>query len=312
MAKKKTVKTENKEPVIKEVKPKKQTRGILLLAIKHMNFGRMAENLAITIKQASPSMPITLACDAQGLSDIKYKGIFDKIITVPIDYYLHNGMFHAIKAKTFLYNLTPYDETLYFDADMLWLPHHNVEKLFDSQKGKFNIKNTGKVNLDGDFPDAYTWWTPSLTNVKEVYNLTGDYYSLSSEVIYFKKDKDVQNLFKEAQKLYDFKAKYLPFAGGVPDELLFSVAMCKIGIYPSKFQWIPSYWEDAEKRNLNREDMYKDYYLYSIGGKVQMSFVKKLYNEVVQAAYKNAGYVHPFLLTKATEKRMWLPERTNI
>ena len=68
----------------------------------------------------------------------------------------------------------------------------------------------------------------------------------------------------------------------------------------------------SEKRYASRKDIFDNYYLYSIGGKQQNSQVKKVYNDLVQAAYKKAGYVHPFLLNKATEKRVWLPERTHI
>lgn len=289
-------------------------QGILLLAIKHSNYGRLAENLAVSLRNIT-DLPIALACDGPGRRQIRYSHLFSEFINVPQDYYWQDGVEQAIKAKNYLYNLTPFKETLFLDADMIWL-RKDPKEIFESLKDvDFTIKNTGNIDLNKGFRANYSHWTNDLHAVKKEYKLKGKFYSLSSEVIYWKQKKEVKKIFDTCQKLYkDFKAPYLPFAGGIADELLFSIAMNKLGTPPHRDGWIPSYWQDAEQRNASRTEIIRDYYAYSIGGKVSAGAVKDFYNDLVKNAHHKAGYPpsHAFLLTKTTAKHNWLPERTHI
>lgn len=289
-------------------------KGILLLAINHPYYGRMAENLAISILATGTKIPIAIAGDQKGLSHIQHHHIFKKVINVPVDYYYENGMNQPIKAKTHLYDLTPFKNTLFLDADMVWLRKDPLEIFNELSDVDFTIKNTGNVDLDGAFRADYSHWTNDLHALKKEHKLTGKYYALSSEVIYFKRNKGVKKIFDTAKKLYSSlkPGSYLPFGGGIPDELLFSISMIKNNAAPHIDGWIPSYWEDAEKRNAPIKDILANYFAYSIGGKTHATFVVNNYNNLVNAAYRNKGYTHPFILSKATEKYQWLPERTHI
>lgn len=288
-------------------------KGILLLALKHPYYGSMAENLAVSLRRVT-NLPIAIAGDQAGMSHMRHPHLFKRVINVSVDYYWHEGTYQAIKAKTHLYDLTPFKKTLFLDADMVWLNKSPDEIFHEFQDVNFTIKNTGNIDLEKSFQANYSHWTKDLHKIKEDHKLSGKYYSLSSEVIYFKRNKEVKKLFDTTKKLYKamVPGTYLPFSGGIPDELLFSIAMNKLDMPPHLDGWIPSYWEDAEKRNAEPKEILENYYAYSIGGKMQMDFVRNFYNNVVKNAYKNSALVNPWLLDKHKMKNSWLPERTHI
>ena len=92
-------------------------KGILILAIGHPYYGRMAAALAATIKTTGTGIPIHLAYTESAISHLTEKEIAlfssksiinDKYCT-PV----------PIRSKMFIYQLSPFDETLYLDADLL-------------------------------------------------------------------------------------------------------------------------------------------------------------------------------------------------
>jgi hypothetical protein len=285
-------------------------RGIFILALGHPNYSRMALNLAMSLKFSAPDVKITLGYEGESLSHIQgLTGMFDKLIEVDKKYFTSRGNIEYIKAKTGIYDLSPYDETLFLDADMLWLPRKSVNKMFDELKDvDFTIQNRSNIDLAGnDLDRNYSFWC-DVNELKEKYG-KGLYYQLSSEVIYFKKNKEVKKIFTDAQKLYDnLKIQNLSFAGGIPDELIFSISMIQNKKYPHQ-TWIPVYWEQAEKRNLSAAPMYDQYYGYSAGGASSSTVMKNFYDNLAKFYANHFGIAHPY---KLKDKRTYIPERTNI
>lgn len=287
-------------------------RGVFILALGHANYGRMAHNLAMSLKFGCPDIDITLGYAGNGLGHIEgFTGIFNNLIEVDPKYYTKYGNIEYIKAKTGLYELSPYNETLFLDADMLWLPRKGVNTVFEELKDTdFTIQNRGSLDLSGsDLDPKYSFWC-DVNELKKEYKITaGMYYQLSSEVIYFKKNKEVKKLFADAVKIYDnLKIGNLGFAGGIPDELVFSISMIQNKKYPHK-PWIPIYWEQAEKRNLSASPMYDQYYGYSAGGATHSNIMKSFYNNLSKFYANHFGILHPYTLK---DKRSFLTERTHI
>lgn len=226
---------------------------------------------------------------------------FDNIIDCPLEYFA-NGQY--IRAKTFLYELSPYDKTLFLDADMLWSPYQSITAFFDSfGESKIQFAVRSEITQDNGFSE----WC----DVKQVLkDFKIDYfYDLSSEVIYFEKCKEVKKVFSDAQKAYDSeKLVTKKFAGCKPDEPAFAIAISKSGI-KMNCPFKPTYWAHAEsKKFLSQKEVFQ-YPAMSVGGAWNQENVKKIYNDTSKwYAFKHGVKIFFPLL----DKRDYIKERSLI
>jgi hypothetical protein len=271
----------------------------------------MGAQLAASIKFMDKDMSVTLLHDNKGIGHLNEQRLrlFDNIILVPENCYMNKGRKDYLKVKTHLYSLSPYDETIFIDADVLWLPRKTATELFDSLADvDFTMANRGCIPLDQAKNGFITWCNPEEIRAK--YDIDGTLYNLSSEFIYFKKKKEVCKLFKQAQKNYEtLKVHYVLFGNDIPDELPFAIAMMQTGIYPHKTPFLPFYWEAFHKQNLKPADMYGSFYAYSCGGCICTTNVKRIYDNLAQYYCNKMGLGKFFPLIS---KRTFLPERANI
>ena len=176
----------------------KQECGILLLALGHPYYGRMAYNLAMSIKACDINVNITLVYTESAIAHINSRNmwVFD------------NKMFldeteQPFGAKLMLDKLTPYEKTIYLDVDTLWVNKKSPLELFEKLKG---IPFTGITEGMHDFADPsksdpskhYYFWA-DLEEIKEKYPIekwirpekvtSKIIYQWRSEFIYFEKTK---------------------------------------------------------------------------------------------------------------------------
>jgi len=288
-------------------------KGILLIALGHPNYGNMALNLAISLKNLSPEIPIALVYTESSISKLKHRPIekyFDKLIPAPPCSYTCRGHTEYLKAKTWMYRLSPWDKTLFLDVDMIWLNNKPVSQLFNELEGvPFTFSNRGYLDMEkAEENDAYSYWC-NVNEVKQVYGIqTGKYYSLQSELVYFEKSEENKAYFERAINIYDEPGvKAFNFANGIPDELAFSIACILENRYPHTTPFVPVYWEWAEK-DYKLPFMVKDFYGYSAGGATFKNIVKGHYDTLARWHFQKAGQQYPYLLTT---KRSYLPERVN-
>lgn len=271
-------------------------------------YGQWCTNLAMGLKQTDATTNITLLYQGKALELIsQYISIFDQVIEIPKSCTTRNGLDSLLRAKVCLYELSPYDETIYIDADVMWLPYKPISQLFDEMKDiDITIGNRGKTDLN---TNPKLIWCKS-ENMRAVY---GDVtiYNLSSEFMYFKKNEKVQQFFEEAKKAFDVPGvDYTRFSGTVPDELAFQIAMIKTGVVPHKVPYLPFYWEPYEKKNKTLESLYKEgWYGYSIGGATLNYQQKMIYDALAKVYAKGFGIRFPFL---SRNKRDILPSRKDI
>lgn len=290
-----------------------KSKGVLLIAGHHPYYGNYAYQLAVSIKASCPDMPVSIIIEGNGIShlDVKRLAIFDHIIEAEEKHYVSKslGVKDIFKLKTQIYDLTPYDETLYLDADMLWLPKKSILQLFDELKDiDFTMSNRGSMSIS-DVADGFIEWA-SPFDIKSIYGFKDEMiYHLSSEFIYFKKTKENKALFDKVKKNFDFpKVKYKIFGENQPDELSFTIAMMQTGVYPHTSPYYPAYWESFHKMNLQASKMYDEYYLCSFGGAMQRSNVKEFYDNLSKY-YLNAIGEQYFPLQN---KNKFLPNRAVI
>ncbi len=279
--------------------------GVLLLSLGNPFYGNYAVQLARSIKAVDPTINISVAHHGSVLSH-NTKLPFDNMIEVPKEYFTTDGLPDYIKAKTFLYDLSPYDETIFIDADVIWLPNKPITELFNEFNDiKITFSNRGKQKLSEAKNGFIHWAEP--TEIARVYGQDGWLHNLASEFIYWKKDNEIELFFKLVQEIYaDPKIEYKKFGIGLPDELAFELAMLTTGIEPHKSPFIPFYWEQFEKKLMPVYEMYQKYYGYSLGGNVNTGQVANIYNNLANHYNKKFGVNGYF---PARDKRSWLPER---
>jgi len=290
------------------------TKGVLLLAMGNPNWGKMAVNLAMSLRFTDPDIKITLAQTGNGAAQLGEFGktLFDKIIEIDPKYYTKEGRTEYLKAKLAMYKLSPYAETIFLDADMVWHPKRSISLLFEELKDvDFTIANRGHISLESDkLGDDFGIWA-SPKKIKKIFKFKeGKYYNLSSEMVYFKKTKEIAKLFADALKIYDRNDyTYKLFNGAQPDELPITISMIKNEIYPHRDNFKPIYWESAEHRNLNGGGLYAEFWAYSMGGAFTQTRMKKIYNNLVQYYCNQYSQKYPF---KYVDKRSWMPGRHNL
>lgn len=284
------------------------SQGIVLIACGHPFYGRMAAGLAATIKVVNKNIPITVAMAGEAanhMTDEELK-IFDTVIMLPDNYFVKSW----VRIKLLLPEFSPYDETLFLDCDMAWLSK-DPQELFDQcSPYDFVIKNYDSIPLSKAIDDPKEW--AKASDIRAIYGVKdAKLYSISSEVIYFRKSESVISLFRSAVEIFDNpKIPYLEFANYVADELAISIACMKAGKYTGIESWNPTFWRKYEKVNPYLDKIKPKFYALSMGGARSGQQEKACYKIQVEAAYKALGIHSPFIwVDKATflpsQRKKW-------
>ncbi len=287
-------------------------QGVIIIALGDPQYGRMAANLAASIRYADKQTPIHLIYEGDALNHLTeaHKALFTSFAICPKECYTKNGKEVYLKAKTCIYDLSPFDETIFLDADMIWFPTKTVSQLFDSLKNvDFTMQNRGFADLSKDVLDKKTSMWCDVNEVKKEYNTTGKFYQLASEFIYFKRTDKNALYFEYVKEIFDNpKVKATEFGNDIPDELAFDIASCVTGHYPHKDNYVVVYWEIADKKS-GWTDILKNYWGYSIGGHVIPQAVLEKYNQLALKHAQGLGLPYHY---KAYNKKQWNKQRQKI
>ncbi len=282
--------------------------GVLLLCLGNPFYGNFAVQLARSIKAVDPEMKVSCAYAGNVLSHNSNLP-FDSLIEVPKEYFITDGLPDYIKSKTYLYELSPYDNTIFIDADVIWLPQKPITNLFNELKEcDITFSNRGKQKVSEAKSGFIHWADPK--DIANAYGQDGWLYNLASEFIYWRRNKKVEKFFKVAQEVYvDPKIQFKKFAHHLPDELAFEIAMIKTGLYPHAENFIPFYWEQFERKAMPVHEMYQKYYGYSMGGNVNTQSQEQIYNNLANHYNAKCGVSGYF---PAKSKNAWLNERQQL
>lgn len=264
----------------------------------HENYYYMAVVLAASIK-VNDGIPVCLATNLPVSPD--HADLFDQIKSVPDKAYIRNGETEYIKSKLFMYDLSPYQETIFLDVDQVLIPHKKLTPLFDELRDvDLTFSNTGIAEVS-------IW-----ADIKEVKKLYGNkpYWNYHSELVYFKKCVKAKLYFDAAKKIYqENKIKSAQTFGGavMADELAFQAAALVTGSYPHKENWTPNFWYDRYPA-LSRKYPYElvNFITYSIGGNATPKTVKNNYNTLAKYYFATLRLLNPY---QVADKRNYLPGR---
>lgn len=277
--------------------------GVLLIAMGHENYIKMAVNLAASIK-AQAKISIHLVHD--GGYDLLFKEekeLFDSNIIPDGEVWHTNGGTDFIKPKTRMYDLSPFDKTLYLDVDMVWMINRDIWELIKDLNGKsFTVMNEG--------PEERCYWADP-SELRKVTKSDHPMYVFYNELIYFEKGAEVKKYFTRVKRNFDSpKVECKRFAGSaMPDELAFIMASLQTGIIPHQPNWLPVYWylRDKKYRHLQPYQLPGNIYGYSIGGNATPEYAKAHYNNIVSHFSNVMGIKRPY---KVRDKKSYISERT--
>jgi len=284
--------------------------GILLLAIGHPYYGRMAYNLAMSLKACNSSTHITLAYTESAIAHINQRNmrVFDNKMCIA-----DNDKPFGVKLQ--LYDLSPYRRTIYMDVDTLWINKQGPLVLFDSLNG---VSFTGITEGMHDYKDStksdpskyYYFWA----DVDEIYKVhDGDFwlqekskiiYQWRSEFLYFEKNGLTVDLFNHAKEIYNNPnlKSIKNFADHTPDELAINIACAINGVHPHKYKWQPTYWDRLNGGNmLSIDELQSKYYAISCGSNASGGALKRIYNRICTASAYKLGLQHVFPLVSKKE-----------
>lgn len=299
-----------------------KNNGVLLIALGHQNYGRMAANLANSIKAISPNVPICVVYCGSSLDhvpeDVQQK-LFDHMVECPEEFYTNKGKVQYMRAKTMMHKLTPFDRTIYLDVDMIWSNKRSVEELFEELKEQtFSIISEGVADLSTGIEKLnplYTFWADKAA-ILEQYAGQGDFstgklYQYRSEFIYFTRSKENTKFFNLAASIFDKpKVEVLQIGGSNSDEFAFNVASCILHHYPHQDNYCPFYWHYIHgTKNMIDSEIFRTFYGVSIGGNIMPGRTKDLYNILAESTSYKTGIPN---LYKPKAKRDFLDERMKL
>ena len=271
-------------------------RGIITMALKHSLYGRYAYNLALSIKSADINTQVAVIADKEALSHLHpgQRMIFDYIIEPTSDMPLVN--------KFHLAELSPFDETLFVDADMIFSPLADINEFWRSMS---NVEWTMANRGSDDLIKGISEWT-TKEDIEQAYGGVNQWYDLSSEWIYFKKNDLSYTIFTNAEMYYEEnKLKVREFAGDRPDEPYFNLSLISVNHKPHQAPYQPTYWQPAMKGFPGVMAIKKGWMAFSLGGKLIPQQQQVVYDELA----KNASFRMNMPSMKIAQKFNKLSER---
>ena len=176
------------------------------------NYVRMAYALALSLKITQSKVSnLTICVEDKSTVPEKYKKVFDQVIEIPWTDDAKDSDW-KIDNKWKYYYMTPYDETVILDADMIFPT--DVSHWWDSLEEKDVWATTNIKTFRGEAAD------PSSKYYRE-YFVKNNMPNIYTAFFYFKKSETASELFKMIQLIFEnwqrFYFKYMP--NGKPDKL---------------------------------------------------------------------------------------------
>ena len=119
----------------KKSEDKKESSGILLIAIGNNYYADRAYTMAVSLKSHTENLSVSVLTYGNSLDhlSIDEKKVFDNIIPIKEAHITGIRGFDVFRPKICLDLLTPYTKTLYFDVDMIWNNDHSITEFLNFQ-----------------------------------------------------------------------------------------------------------------------------------------------------------------------------------
>jgi hypothetical protein len=189
-------------------------RGVLTVAADHPKYAEQAVALARSIRLRDRNIPLAVLTN---LPEEHFLGLYDYVISWNFQVY------PGLLSKLVVYDGSPFEETLFLDADILAI--RSVNEAFNYFIGhEFAVWGR-------NIPEPY-WFRGIIDRIRE-YFPAETYPSFNSGMLYFRKSETARLVFAHAKNLvghyYDLGLRKTP-RGLMSDEPLLSIAMARTGL----------------------------------------------------------------------------------
>jgi hypothetical protein len=283
--------------------------GILIIAVGAKNYGQLAGSLAASIRANNCQLPIHLVYQEDTITrlDEQYLSLFTSKSIIPEHCITYKEKTCYIKAKAHMNELTPFEKTLFLDADILMLNNGKINEIIEQLKDvEFAVKNSGYKTYDIANLEEHQW--ANLGDVKKAFEFTNEkIWNVHSEFIWWKKTPKMNELFERwAYNFENMPISHIEFGGCIPDELPLWISMAQLGVEPHKEMFLPIFWPMDSKDIKRVSDLRNDYVGLSIGGNVIAPTQKNNYDILITLYAKILNLRHKFF---CHPKKKWVSER---
>lgn len=257
--------------------------GIVIVALGYDIYGNCAYNLALSLKAYDSNIRVCLLYSESAIAHLKKDELelFDFRTELPMEEYLVNGKPQYQRSKLVVNKYTPFDFTMYMDADNIWVPEKKPSWLAGELMHKdFTIGMNGSYNPATNLKSKlnYTFWGDPEKICKYFNIRTILPQSVSGFYSFWKNDK-TDKLFELARKVYDDpNAPTVTWANGKADEYCFNVAMGLLNMQQAEFH---VFFFDKINGNLKPEEIYSGFWGIATGGHKVKEPIIQLYNRLV-------------------------------
>lgn len=260
--------------------------GIIIIAIYSDFYLNLAINLAKSIRKYHKSLAITI------ITDKDVKG-FDTI-KPQMQHYMEKGAVNPFRLKTFIYDYSPYDTTLYLDADNLCLKP--LDGLFKKVEGvEFQLHEVKRWGKENRHKCKMVWLDKMgvpLGDFQEKYGCADAVYpEYNSSFIFFKKSPKNKEYFDLVKIAYmDRKTDFRPIGKYYPDELAYGISSAALGHYSSIEHFKPIYhkWEDNKKGGgVNLTRIKENYWFLGMAGGYHTSGLTGIYQRLTKTRFNS-------------------------
>jgi hypothetical protein len=163
-------------------------QGYITIATGPRKFIDMAVNFAASCKVMDPTRPVCLVHDQDADLPEEARRLFDDLVALPPD-----PAYPTVMNKIRLFDLSPYDETMFVDADCLMVKR-DVGKYWD-------IASRNYFSITGDKRTTGQWKGHRIEDVLQKQKV--DYLvQMNSGVFYFNKSAEAREFFAELNRFY--------------------------------------------------------------------------------------------------------------
>ena len=273
--------------------------GVCIIALGYELYGTSALNLAISLKIHEPELKIALLCEPTSIKHLNEKELnyFDYLINVPPKEFENKNYF---RVKLLLNDLSPFDKTIYLDADNIftdkkisWLYGEvSQSDFFIGKNGQYDYK-TGKKTSS-----LYNYWTEDEKACCDYHGINEILPQTISGFFYFEKTAWVATMFNQALKVYDDKnTPSHTWGGGKADEYCFNVALGKLNYKQRDFHCL---YFDKLHGFKEPFEIYQDYFGIAMGGHRMSKPITELYDKMVTKYCEIEGLIPRYHVNKAS------------
>jgi hypothetical protein len=233
------------------------SKGILLIGLG-VEYTKLAYNLTKSIKKHNPDLPI---CCLTDITNPELLDVFDKVIKPAPFHYLEDGIvFNPFKLKTYIYDYSPFQETIYLDVDAVCLK--DISSLFSN----FKIQEVGRFSKETISESDCVWFKKDI-DIFSLYNLENDYPEYNSSFVSFNKSSINESYFDLVKKMYsDRRFEFTAIGRCYPDEMAFGIASSKMEHYSDSISSPIAFWWYLKNKNASLSEVVDNYYFIGLAG----------------------------------------------